>query len=142
MDSHDFRFFLYLYFVTGRKIKIDYDTIDGDDYFVSCSIDHSYVSWSADHSGSIQGDTTYGTVTNNTPVIRTDHTHIYLSGSSEWHVNRITVQDHAIFTVKDDATIALDSDLQDSYIYVLDAEVNILDNVTAILTGSTEEIAV
>ena len=28
-------------FVTGRKIKIDYDSIDGDDYFVSCSIDHS-----------------------------------------------------------------------------------------------------
>jgi hypothetical protein len=130
-------FYTYTY-VTGRKIKIDYDTIDGDDYFVSCSIDHSYVSWSADHSGSIQGDTTYGTLLNNTPVIRTDHTHIYLSGSSEWHVNRVTVQDHAVFTVKDNATIALDSDLQDSYIYVLDAEVNILDNVTAILTGSTE----
>jgi len=131
-------FYAYTY-QTADYVKIDYDLRNGDDYFVNCTIDHSYVSWSADFSGSLRDGKAYGTLRNNAPVFRTDHTYICLSGSSEWYINRIHVRDHACFEIKDTATLKLDSTSQDSYVAVQDAKFVMKDQTSAILAnGSTE----
>lgn len=118
-------------------VKIDYDSIDGS-YFKSCSIDNSFREWSDNESGSVRDNKAYGYIKNDAPVFRTDHTHIYLSGSSEWHVNRIHLRDRASFTIKDTATLKLDCTNQDSYVEVEDAQFYMYDQTSAILTGSTE----
>ena len=131
-------FYAYTY-QSADYVKIDYDLRDGDDFFVSCSVDHSYVSWSGDFSGSLRDGKAYGTLRNDAPVFRTDHTYICLSGSSEWHINRITVRDHACFEIKDTATLKLDSTPQDAFVRVEDAKFVMKDQTTAILAdGSTE----
>ena len=130
-------FYAYTY-QTADYVKIDYDLRQDDDFFVSCSVDHSYVSWSNDESGSLDDGKAYGTLRNNAPVFRTDHTYICMSGSSEWHINRVIVRDHACFEIKDTATLKLDSTSQDAYVEVQDAKFLMKDQTTAILTGSTE----
>lgn len=131
-------FYAYTY-QTSDYVKIDYDRLDGDDYFISCSVDHSYVSWSGDFSGSLRDGKAYGTLRNNSPVFRTDHTYICMSGSTEWYINRVMVRDHACFEIKDTATLKLDSTSQDAFVGVYDAKFVMKDQTTAILAnGSTE----
>ena len=130
-------FYTYTY-LSQNIIKVDYDTINGDDYFNSCSIDHSFREWSTSQSGSVDDDKAYGYLKNDAPVFRMDHTHIYVSGSSTWHVGRVYVRDHAKFTVKDTATLALDSDPEDAFVGIADACFEMFDQSNAILTGSTE----
>ena len=131
-------FYAYTY-QTCDYVKIDYDTIDGDDYFVSCSVDQSYITWLGDYSGSLRDDTAYGTLRNNSPVFRTDHTYLCMSGSTEWHISRVIVRDHACFEIKDTATIKLDSTAQDAYINVQDAKFVMKDQTTAILASGSAE---
>jgi len=130
-------FYAYTY-QTSDYVKIDYDAVNGDDYFTNCTIDHTYVSWSNAASGSLRDGKAYGTLRNNAPVFRTDHTQIVLSGSNEWVIGEVRVRDHGCFTIKDTATIKLDSTTKDAYIEVEDGKFEMKDQTTAILTGSTE----
>ena len=122
-----------------HKVKISYDSLDSNQFF-NCSISTSYANpkgesptWMPGITGSF-----VGIIRNNTPVFREDHTKIYLSGSSEWHIYRPIVRDQASFIIKDYAHLALDSDIGDSYIEVEDGDLQILGHVTCSLTGSTE----
>ena len=129
-------FYSYTY-QNSEYVKIDYDTVSGNN-FISCSIDHSYVSWSGDASGSLRDGKAYGTLRNNAPVFRTDHTQIEITGSNEWVISQVIVRDHGCFRVKDTAKLKLDCSSRDSYVEVEDAKFEMTDQTSAILTGSTE----
>ena len=122
-----------------HKVQITYDSIDSNEFF-NCRISSSYANgkgqsptWTSGHSGSF-----VGIIKNNAAVHREDSTKLYISGSTEVHVNRVIVRDQGTLVIKDNAHIALDSDATDSYIEVEDADLQILGYVTASLTGSTE----
>ena len=122
-----------------HKVQITYDSISGND-FKNCRISSSFANgkgesptWTAGSTGSY-----VGIIRNDTPVFREDAVKIYLSGSSEWHVHEVLVRDQGSFIVKDNAHLALDSDPDHAYISVHDGMVEILGNVTASLSGSTD----
>lgn len=122
-----------------HKVQITYDSISGND-FKYCRISSSYAN-AKGHSPTWTGGPTgsyVGVIFNDTPVFREDSVKIYLSGSSEWHLHKMIVRDHGSFIAKDNAHLALDSDPADAYILVNDGMVEILGNVTASLSGSTD----
>lgn len=124
---------------SSHIVQITYDSIDDNEFF-NCRISSSYANPKGESPTWTIGDTGsfVGIIKNNTPVFREDSTKMYLSGSSEWHVHRVIVRDQATFVIKDNAHIALDSDPADAYIEVEDGDLQVLGNVTASLTGSTE----
>ena len=132
-------FYAYLY-PGGEQLKIDYDSKDST-FLYTCSVDHSYHSWSNALSGStfIDADNQAGIgVLRNDTRIHSKSTTIYITGSQSVHANQIVVEDHAKFVVKDQATLYLNSSAADSRIFVRDGILNVLDEVTVYKTGSTE----
>lgn len=118
------------------RVQILYDSISGNN-FQFCTISQSYSPWTGGRAGITESGSYVGFIEHDAPVF-TKPTQIYLSGSSEWHIGRIIVQDQAEFIIKDDASLRLDSTTYDSYIECEDAVVEILDRVTCSLAGTTE----
>ena len=116
---------------SGEIIKIDYTSKDGS-YINNCTIDHSYQEWQPGVTGS-----SVGMVRNDT-VVFTQPTTIYLSGSADVSVNQVVVEDAGKFIIKDQATIRLDTTQGDARIFVRDGVLHMLDECTAIISGSSE----
>ena len=115
--------------MVNNLIKIDYKDKDSNE-FISCSIDHSYISWSNSTINSQEVNEKYpGDPDGFSALISSRYNSTYiltspisgaidrdfrpymneyeLTGSGTWNVGRIGMGDYTRFTVKDNATLNL-----------------------------------
>ena len=114
-------------------LKVNFDTVQNNSYFHSCSIDESYsifttasfVDHDLEHVNLLEpSESGYvpkqvnGTISVATNRITSDFTiqRYELTGSQHWNVGRVEMCESNIFHIKDDATLTL-YDLQDGTYY-------------------------
>lgn len=131
-------------------IKIDYvsKSLSNDDFFYTCSIDHSYSNWV--YKVSASANPTHEMFPTEVVAIIQDNNMVFpletkfeLTGSDVWHVGQIEPLERCHFTIKDNAHIKFDgSTVNPNGIYnQQDAERTVfrfIDNCTVEVTGSTQ----